>query len=98
MHEVRDRQSQVVMTTPGFAACSSWFIWSAGGLEVRAGVAPAAMLLASRDSIVVRGAFVAAEVYGIRLPILLLDASEVASLPRGGTVMVRADQQSACVC
>ena len=58
--------------------------------QIRAGVAPAALLLSSRDSIVALGALAAAEVYGIRLPILLLDAEQRAALPRAGPVAVEA--------
>ena len=56
--------------------------------QIRAGVAPSAILLASRDVIVTLGALAAAEVYGIRLPILLLDADAMAGLPRTGAVVV----------
>ena len=66
--------------------------------QIRAGVAPAAILLFSRDAIVALGALAAAEVYGIRLPILLLDASGIAILPRGGPVTVQADPDAASVC
>ena len=65
--------------------------------QIRAGVAPAAILLESRDAIVTLGALAAAEVYGIRLPILLVDASEMAILPRGGPVRVHAVEGSAAV-
>lgn len=56
--------------------------------QIRTGVAPAAILLRSRDAIVTLGALAAAEIYGIRLPILLLDRVGMACLPRTGTVTV----------
>ncbi|MGO4689890.1 aconitase X swivel domain-containing protein [Glaciibacter sp. 2TAF33] len=62
--------------------------------QIRLGVAPAAILLASRDAIVTLGALAAAEVYGIRLPILLLDAGALAALPRSGPVSVEAGQRA----
>ena len=65
--------------------------------QIRAAVAPAAILLASRDVIVILGALAAAEVYGTRLPILLVDAAGLARLPRGGPVTVNADEGSAFV-
>ena len=58
--------------------------------QIRAGVAPAAILLGSRDAIVVLGALAAVELYGTRLPILLLDESGMAGLPRNGLVTVHA--------
>lgn len=62
--------------------------------QIRSGVAPAAMLLASRDAIVVLGALAAAEVYDVRMPILLTDA---AGLPRAGRVRVSAGENSGSV-
>jgi predicted aconitase with swiveling domain len=65
--------------------------------QIRAGVAPAAILLTSRDAIVTLGALAAAEVYGIQLPILLLDAVGLAGLPRSGQITVNAVDGSAFV-
>lgn len=65
--------------------------------QVRAGVAPAAILLSSRDAIVVLGALAAAEVYGTRLPIVLLDSAGLEALPRTGTACVRAAAAAASV-
>jgi predicted aconitase with swiveling domain len=58
--------------------------------QIRSGVAPAAMLLGSRDAIVALGALAAAEIYDVRMPILLTDA---AGLPRGGRVRVIAGDE-----
>lgn len=65
--------------------------------QIRLGVAPAAILLESRDAIVTLGALAAAEVYGVRLPIALLDHGGLAQLPRSGTVAVRADDRAASI-
>ncbi|WP_411719906.1 aconitase X swivel domain-containing protein [Mycetocola sp.] len=62
--------------------------------QIRSGVGPAAMLLATRDAIVTLGALAAAEVYDVRMPILLTDA---AGIPRAGRVRVRADENSGVV-
>jgi uncharacterized protein len=65
--------------------------------QIRAAVAPAAILLGSRDAIVTLGALAAAEIYGIRLPILLLDESGLVGLPRSGSVTVHAADDGASV-
>ncbi|MEO8517781.1 MAG: DUF126 domain-containing protein [Dermatophilaceae bacterium] len=65
--------------------------------QIRAAVAPAAILLGSRDAIVTLGALAAAEIYGIRLPIVLLDESGMAGLPRAGTVSVHSSDERASV-
>lgn len=43
--------------------------------QIRAGVAPAAILLGSRDAIIALGALAAAELYGIRMPVVLINRS-----------------------
>ena len=58
--------------------------------QVRAGVAPAAILLSSRDAIVALGALAAAEMCETRLSILLLEADGMAELSRQGAVTVQA--------
>jgi len=58
--------------------------------QIRSGVAPAALLLAERDAVLVLGALVAAELYGLQLPVLLLHAADHARLPRSGTARVTA--------
>jgi predicted aconitase with swiveling domain len=66
--------------------------------QIRAAVAPAAILLSSRDAIVTLGALAAAEIYRTRLPILLLDEAAMVGLPRTGPVTVHAATSEACVC
>lgn len=65
--------------------------------QIRAGAAPAAILLTSRDAIITLGALAAAEVYGIRMPIVLLDTAGIAALPQRGTVTVTAEPGRAVV-
>ena len=65
--------------------------------QIRAEVAPAAILLGSRDTIVMLGALAAAEIYGIRLPILLLEESALAGLPRGGAVTAHSAEDGASI-
>lgn len=65
--------------------------------QIRAEVAPAAILLSSRDAIVTLGALAASEVYTTRLPILLLGADELANLPRSVSVTVHATESAASV-
>ncbi|MGO4383700.1 aconitase X swivel domain-containing protein [Specibacter sp. RAF43] len=48
--------------------------------QLRAGVGPAAILLTARDAILALGALAAAELYGIQVPVVLLDAGEAAGL------------------
>jgi hypothetical protein len=55
---------------------------------VRAGVAPAAVLLGEADLILAVGAAVAEELYGIRLPILQLAPAELRTIPDGSPVSV----------
>jgi predicted aconitase with swiveling domain len=55
---------------------------------VRAGCAPAAILLGEPDLILAVGAAVAEELYGIRLPIVQLDLGALAEIPDGASVSV----------
>lgn len=48
--------------------------------QLRAGVGPAAILLTARDAIVALGALAAAELYGTRMPLAMLDAGASARL------------------
>ena len=55
---------------------------------VRAGVAPAAILLGEPDLILAVGAAVADELYGIRLPIIQVPPAELRTIPDGAPVSV----------
>ncbi len=65
--------------------------------QVRAGCAPAALLLTEPDAIVVLGIMVAAELYGRDVPVVLLSGPDHGRLPAGRTVTVRADPDGAVV-
>lgn len=66
---------------------------------IRSGAAPAAILLCERDAILVVGALVANEIYGISLPIVELDAEDLGSLRSGNVadVYARAAPEAATV-
>jgi hypothetical protein len=55
---------------------------------VRAGCAPAGILLGERDLILAVGAAVAEELYGSRLPVIQLGPADLAAIPDGATVGV----------
>lgn len=61
---------------------------------VRAGTAPAALLLAEADAIIVLGALVAAELYGHRLPVVLLDEASYAALAPGVAEIEAGDERA----
>lgn len=55
---------------------------------VRAGCAPAAILLGEPDLILAVGAAVAEELYGVALPVLHLAAVDLATIADGATVVI----------
>jgi predicted aconitase with swiveling domain len=55
---------------------------------VRAGCAPAAILLEEPDLILAVGAAVAEELYGVRLPVLQLAEADLAAIPDGAAVAI----------
>lgn len=63
--------------------------------QLRAGVGPAAIVMAQADPIVVTGALVAAELYGHELPIIQLSPDQLALVPDGCIVTVDADDHGA---
>ncbi|QRP43534.1 aconitase X swivel domain-containing protein [Amycolatopsis sp. FDAARGOS 1241] len=66
--------------------------------QIRAGTAPAALVLTEPDAILMLGAWVAAELYDLRLPIVVLDERDYARLVAGsGPVSVSAGPDSAVV-
>lgn len=58
--------------------------------QIRSGTGPVAVLLAEPDAIVALGAIVAAELYAVRVPVLVLEPEEFASLASGMEVRVSA--------
>jgi hypothetical protein len=62
---------------------------------VRAGTAPAAIVLGEPDLILALGAAVAEELYGVQIPILVLPAADLAAIQDGATVDVGPDGMAA---
>jgi hypothetical protein len=62
---------------------------------VRAGTAPAAIILGEPDLILAIGAAVAEELYGIQVPILVLPSAELATIRDGATVDIGPEGVSA---
>lgn len=61
--------------------------------QIRVGTAPAAVVLAECDTILVIAALVAAELYDVAMPVVLVSAEDLAML-RAGRVSVRADRDT----
>jgi hypothetical protein len=59
---------------------------------VRAGAAPAAILLGEPDHILAIGAAVAEELYSVQVPILILDPADLASIREGAIVNVEGER------
>ena len=55
---------------------------------VRAGTAPAAIILAEPDLILAIGSAVAEELYGVSVPVIVVGADEMASIPDGAAVRI----------
>ena len=62
---------------------------------IRLGTAPAGILLREPDPIVVLGAVVARELYGVELPVVALDEEDYRSLRQGDVVSVDATGEPA---
>jgi len=62
---------------------------------VRAGTAPAAIVLGELDLILALGAAVAEELYGVQIPILVLPAADLAAIRDGATVDIGPDGMAA---
>jgi hypothetical protein len=62
---------------------------------VRAGTAPAAIVLGEPDLILALGAAVAEELYGVQIPILVLPANDLAAIRDGATVDIGSEGVSA---
>lgn len=65
--------------------------------HLRAGVAPAAVLLAHRDPIIVLAAIVARELYGVAMPVVVLDEAAWHALPESGQTTITAATDGATV-
>ena len=64
---------------------------------IRAGTAPAAVLLGEPDLIITLGALVAAELYGQFVPIVVIPRALYATMRTGALVVVDAGQQCATI-
>jgi hypothetical protein len=64
---------------------------------VRAGTAPAAVVLLEPDPIVALGAMVAAELYGRQVPVVVLDEAAYGAIRTGDELVVEAGEESASV-
>ncbi|MEO7125632.1 MAG: DUF126 domain-containing protein [Nakamurella sp.] len=80
---------RILVMTAGRGSSSSSSVLAE---QIRAGTAPAAIVMAEADSILVLGAVVAAEMYGIAMPILRLALSDLAALPLNGSARIDATE------
>ena len=64
---------------------------------VRLGKGPAAILMLERDAIVVVGAMVAAELYGLVCPVALVDGQDWESLAAAASLTLEADPNGAAI-
>ena len=79
---------RVVILTGGRGSSSSSSVLAE---QIRAGCGPAALLLAERDAIITLGAIAAAELYDVRVPVILFEPDQFAALPTSGTATVSED-------
>ena len=79
---------RTILIMPGARGSSS----SSSALveAVRLGIAPVAIILSRIDPILVIGGLVAADLYGVELPILLAEAAAWGRLPAEGTMVIDA--------
>lgn len=63
----------------------------------RRGVAPCAIILVRPDPILAIGSLVAADLYGIQIPIILVTEEQWETLPSAGTAIVEASEATGCV-
>jgi predicted aconitase with swiveling domain len=63
--------------------------------QIRSGHAPAALLLAECDAVLLLGVLVAAELYGVRVPVVRLAEEQFDTLPTGEVEVVAGEPPSA---
>jgi uncharacterized protein len=80
---------RVVVMTSGRGSSSSASVLAEA---VRAGVAPAAILLAEPDLILAIGSAVAEELYGRAVPVLVVPAARLAEITDGSEVAIGEDR------
>jgi predicted aconitase with swiveling domain len=64
---------------------------------IRGGVGPVAIVLGEVDPLVALGAMVAAELYGVAVPVVVADAATYRRIADGATVSVRARENRAVI-
>ncbi len=64
---------------------------------IRAGTAPAAVVMTEPDVIVALGSIVAAELYGTEMPVVSLAEAEFDALSRQGSVLIHAAAEGATI-
>jgi predicted aconitase with swiveling domain len=87
-------RGRVVLMPAGRGSSSSSSVLAEA---VRAGTAPAALLLLEPDPILVVGAIVAHELYGRSVPVACLDRAAFEALPEGTELQVEAGEEEATV-
>jgi predicted aconitase with swiveling domain len=75
--------ARVVLMPSGRGSSSSASVLAEA---VRARTAPAAIMLAEPDLILAIGSAVAEELYGVRVPVLVLPGEELAAIPDGAEI------------
>lgn len=65
--------------------------------SARLGIHPRAIVISDRDPILVVGALVACELYGVNIPVIRAGAEALAAFPASGNVKLSADSGSVCV-
>lgn len=61
---------------------------------IKTGTAPAAIVMASADGIVALGAIVAAELYGVVVPVIAVTPEDFESIPNGASAIIRGSSLS----
>lgn len=85
---------RVLVMPSGRGSSSSSYILAEA---IRAGTAPAAIILREPDGIIALGAIVARELYGIHTPVVTLDPTSLAALRTGATLSVDASAHAPSV-
>lgn len=79
---------RVVMMTVGRGSSSASSVLAEA---IREGTAPAALILQESDEIIVLGAIVADEIYGLVMPILIVDESTYVEVAAADSAAIAAD-------
>lgn len=83
----------VVMPTGRGSSSSSYVLAEA----IRAGTAPAAIIMLESDPILALGAMVAEELYGTAMPVVVVDAAAYGALTPGMELTIEADDAGATI-